>query len=192
MLWPQGDLALARAAAAAGIPFTLSTVSNYSLGEAEAARCSGRIWFQLYPVKDQKAIDRLVDRAQEAGCDTLVVTTDVPVLGAREWDQRNYRAPMQAEPVEHARRPRAPALAVAGDAAARRAAVREPDRVPAAGQRSRRWSACASWARRSTPRLCWEDMERMRARWPGKLVLKGILCVEDARARSTSVPTASC
>ena len=51
----------------------------------------GSLWFQLYPVKDPKAIDRLVDLAQESGCETLVVTTDVPVFGAREWDQRNYR-----------------------------------------------------------------------------------------------------
>ena len=49
-------------------------------------------WFQLYPLKDRRRSDRLVDRAQEAGCETLVVTMDVPVFGAREWDQRNYSA----------------------------------------------------------------------------------------------------
>ena len=55
-------------------------------------------WFQLYPLKDQKTSDRLIERAQAAGCDKLVVTVDVPALGAREWDQRNYSRPLKLSP----------------------------------------------------------------------------------------------
>ena len=94
LLWPQGDIALASAAADAGIPFTLSTASNCAVGRLAAA-VQGELWYQLYAYKDQSVVDRLIDRVAEAGCDVLVITADAPVLGAREWDQRNYRAPMK-------------------------------------------------------------------------------------------------
>ena len=97
MVWPQGDLALARAADAAGIAFTLSTVSNYDVF-ALNPQLQRPAWFQLYPLKDQKTSDRLIERAQAAGCDKLVVTVDVPALGAREWDQRNYSRPLKLSP----------------------------------------------------------------------------------------------
>ena len=95
-----------------------------------------RIWFQLYPFKDaegRRPPGRPRGSRRVAG--TLVVTTDVPMLGAREWDQRNYRAPMKLSLREHARRAGAPGLAAAGDDPARRAAVREPQGVPAARRR---------------------------------------------------------
>jgi (S)-mandelate dehydrogenase len=179
MLWPQGDLALARAAADAGIPFTLSTVSNYPLG-AMTAELPGRIWFQLYPFKDPAAVDRLVDRAGEAGCQVMVVTTDVPVLGAREWDQRNYRVPMQLS-----LRSKLDVLAHPGWL--RRVMI--PNGAPVFANLKEllppgAQSALAGVRFMGTQinaRLSWEDMERLRARWHGKLVLKGILCVEDAR-----------
>ena len=179
MLWPQGDLALARAAADAGIPFTLSTVSNYPLARM-TAEVPDRVWFQLYPFKDPGAVDLLIDRAQQAGCRTMVVTTDVPVLGAREWDQRNYRAPMKLSLLSML-----DALAHPGwlrrvmipNGAPQFENLREL--LPPGSQ-----SALAGVRFMGTQinaRLSWEDMERIRRRWPGKLVLKGILCVEDAR-----------
>ena len=179
MLWPQGDLALARAAADAGIPFTLSTVSNYSLA-GMTAEVPERIWFQLYPFKERGAVDHLVDRAAQAGCRTLVVTTDVPVLGAREWDQRNYRAPMLVS-----LRRKLDVLAHPGWL--RRVMI--PHGAPEFENLREllppgAHSALAGVRFMGTQinsRLAWEDMERIRARWPGKLVLKGILCVDDAR-----------
>jgi (S)-mandelate dehydrogenase len=179
MLWPQGDLALARAASDGGIPFTLSTVSNYSLPRM-TAELPERIWFQLYPFKDPAAVDHLVGRAEQAGCRTLVVTTDVPVLGAREWDQRNYRAPMQLS-----LRSKLDVLAHPGWL--RRVMI--PGGAPEfenlkellpPGARSA-LAGVRFMGTQINARLGWDDMARIRARWQGKLVLKGILCVEDAR-----------
>jgi (S)-mandelate dehydrogenase len=179
MLWPQGDLALARAASDAGIPFTLSTVSNYSLARM-TAELPERIWFQLYPFKDPAAVDHLVGRAEQAGCRTLVVTTDVPVLGAREWDQRNYRAPMQLS-----LRSKLDVLAHPGWLRRVMFPAGAPEfenlkeLLPPGAH-----SALAGVRFMGTQinaRLSWEDMARIRARWKGKLVLKGILCVDDAR-----------
>ena len=179
MLWPQGDLALARAASDVGIPFTLSTVSNYSLPRM-TAELPERIWFQLYPFKDPAAVDHLVGRAEQAGCRTLVVTTDVPVLGAREWDQRNYRAPMQLS-----LRSKLDVLAHPGWL--RRVMI--PGGAPEfenlkellpPGARSA-LAGVRFMGTQINARLGWDDMARIRARWQGKLVLKGILCVEDAR-----------
>ena len=179
LLWPQGDLALARAAASAGIPFTLSTVSNYSLAKMKD-EVDRPLWFQLYPVKDPKAIDRLVDLAQESGCEALVVTTDVPVFGAREWDQRNYSAPMQlrlSRKLDVLAHPR-----WLWKVMVPRGAPRFENLVEFLPQGSQSALVGARYmGTQINARLCWEDMERLRARWKGKLVLKGILCVEDAR-----------
>jgi (S)-mandelate dehydrogenase len=179
MLWPQGDLALARAAADAGIPFTLSTVSNYPLAKM-TAEVPHRIWFQLYPFKDVKAVDHLIDRAQEAGCHTMVVTTDVPVLGAREWDQRNYRAPMKlglASLLDVLTHPGWLWRVMIPGGAPQFENLR--DLLPPGAH-----SALAGVRFMGTQinsKLSWEDMERIRRRWQGKLVLKGILCVEDTQ-----------
>jgi len=179
MLWPQGDLMLARAAADAGIPFTLSTVSNFSLGKMTAEIPKG-IWFQLYPFKDPASVEKLVDRAAEAGVNTLVVTTDVPVLGAREWDQRNYRAPMKLG--------LASVLDVLGHPGWLKR-VMIPRGAPEFENLKEllppgAHSALAGVRFMGTQinsKLGWDDMEHIRRRWQGKLVLKGILCVEDAR-----------
>jgi len=179
MLWPQGDLMLARAAADAGIPFTLSTVSNFALKKMTAEVKQG-IWFQLYPFKDPGSVDLLVDRAAEAGVRTLVVTTDVPVLGAREWDQRNYRAPMKLS--------LASVLDVLGHPGWLKR-VMIPHGAPQFENLQELLPPGASSAlagvrfmgTQINSRLSWADMEHVRRRWQGKLVLKGILCVEDAR-----------
>jgi (S)-mandelate dehydrogenase len=179
MLWPQGDLALAKAAADAGIPFTLSTVSNYLLAKM-TAEVPERVWFQLYPFKDPKAVDHLVSRAQEAGCRTMVVTTDVPVLGAREWDQRNYREPMKLSlrsVLDVLAHPRWLRRVMIPQGAPQFENLKEL--LPPGAH-----SALAGVRFMGTQinaKLSWEDMERLRRRWQGKLVLKGILCVEDAR-----------
>ncbi len=184
LLWPQGDLALAKAAGDAGIPFTLSTVSNYRLAKM-ASEVPGPIWFQLYPVKDTSVIDQLVDHAQEAGCSVLVVTTDVPIFGAREWDQRNYRAPMKlsiASMLDVLAHPRWLWQVMVPRGAPRFENLTEflPPGAHSALVGARYMGT------QINARLDWSDMERLRRRWPGKLVLKGILCAEDAR-RSVEV-----
>jgi (S)-mandelate dehydrogenase len=184
LLWPQGDLALAKAAGDAGIPFTLSTVSNYRLAKL-VTEAPGPVWFQLYPVKDTNVIDQLVDRAQEAGCSVLVVTTDVPIFGAREWDQRNYRAPMKlslASMLEVLTHPRWLWQVMMPRGAPTFENLTEflPPGTHSALVGARYMGT------QINARLDWSDMERLRRRWQGKLVLKGILCVEDAR-RSVEV-----
>jgi (S)-mandelate dehydrogenase len=179
MLWPQGDRALGRAAADAGIPFTLSTVSNYPLAKL-TEEIRDRTWFQLYPFKDQNFIDRLVDLAAGAGCRTLVVTTDVPVLGAREWDQRNYRAPMKldfANLLDVLKHPGWLRRVMIPSGAPKFENLRDflPPGVDSA------LAGVRFMGTQLNPKLSWQDLEHVRRRWPGKLVLKGILCVEDAK-----------
>ena len=179
MLWPQGDLALARAAAAAGIPFTLSTVSNYDVVQM-GRELPGSTWFQLYPVKDQKTADRLVERAAEGGVRTLMVTTDTPVLGAREWDRRNYREPMKlsvSSILDVLAHPRWIRQVMIPKGAPQFANLTEflPPHARSALQGVRFMGT------QINPQLNWSDMERLRQRWKGRLILKGILCVEDAK-----------
>ena len=179
MVWPQGDLALARAADAAGIAFTLSTVSNYDVF-ALNPQLQRPAWFQLYPLKDQKTSDRLIERAQAAGCDKLVVTVDVPALGAREWDQRNYSRPLKLSPssmLDVLLHPRWLWQVMLPQGAPEFANLTEflPEGARSALQGVRFMGT------QINPQLSWADIERMRSRWQGKLVLKGILCVEDAK-----------
>jgi (S)-mandelate dehydrogenase len=179
MLWPLGDLALAKAAAAAGIPFTLSTVSNYDVVQM-GRELPGKIWFQLYPVKDQKTADRLVERAAEAGVRTLMVTTDTPVLGAREWDRRNYRQPMKLSAssiLDVLAHPRWIREVMLPKGAPQFANLTEflPPHARSALQGVRFMGT------QINPQLNWSDMDRLRQRWKGRLILKGVLCVEDAK-----------
>jgi (S)-mandelate dehydrogenase len=179
LCWKQGDIALARAAAAAGIPFTLSTASNCAIGRlAAAVPCN--LWYQLYAYKDQQVVDRLIDRVGEAGCEVLVITADAPVLGAREWDQRNYSAPMKLSLANKLDVLRHPGWL---------ARIMFPSGAPTfenlteflpPGKYSALIGAKYSFSQINS-RLSWHDVERIRGRWPGKLVVKGLLCVEDAR-----------
>ena len=179
LLWPQGDIALAKAAAAAGIPFTLSTASNCAVGRL-AATVQGNHWYQLYAYKDPSVVDRLVDRVAEAGCEVLVITADAPVLGAREWDQRNYRAPMQlslASKLDVLFHPRwlSQVMLPSGAPTFENLVEFLPP-----GQYSALIGAKYSFSQINS-RLSWRDVERIRERWSGKLVVKGLLCVEDAQ-----------
>ena len=179
LCWKQGDIALARAAAAAGIPFTLSTASNCAVGRLAAA-VQGNLWYQLYAYKDQSVVDRLIERVGDAGCEVLVVTADAPVLGAREWDQRNYSAPMKLSLASQFDVLRHPGWL---------ARIMFPSGAPTfenlteflpPGKYSALIGAKYSFSQINS-RLSWHDIERIRKRWPGKLVVKGLLCIEDAR-----------
>lgn len=87
--WPGADLAIARAAAHYGVPFTLSTTATASIEAVAEANGDGRRWFQLYVLYDQGFTDKLVERAWAAGYEALVVTVDLPVGGKRERDSYN-------------------------------------------------------------------------------------------------------
>jgi (S)-mandelate dehydrogenase len=177
--WPAGDTALARAAAAEGVPFTLSTVSNLRL-ERLAAQSIGRRWMQLYLFEDPAITLDILDRARRAGFEALVFTSDANIPGNREWDRRNYRAPGRLRPSrwgEVALHPRW-ALGMLG-------AGRLPrfeniaDYLPT---EARSASAGATvFPRLMRGSLSWDDVHWLRERWEGTLIIKGIMSADDAR-----------
>jgi L-lactate dehydrogenase (cytochrome) len=169
----EGERAGATAAGAAGIPFSLSTLGTASIEEVAAANPAGRNWFQLYMWKDRDRSLELVQRAADAGFDTLLVTVDVPVSGARLRDRRNgMTIPPRLK------------LGTALDA------IRRPgwwfDFVttePLAFASFDRWEGTVAELLDTMfdPTLDDEDLVWVRERWPGKLVVKGIQTLEDAR-----------
>lgn len=178
LLWRNGDQALARAAAEAGIRFTLSTVSNHDV-RSLAAELPGSVWFQLYPLRDRALVDHLIDRAEAAGCRTLVLTSDAPVMGAREWDRRNYRAAYELawrsrlDALLHGRWFRQVMLPHGAPQFANIAEFLEPD------QRSALMGV-RFFGAQVNPLVNWSDIESLRRRWRGTLVVKGILHRDDA------------
>ncbi|MFF2147240.1 alpha-hydroxy acid oxidase [Kitasatospora sp. NPDC058190] len=158
LLHPEGELATARAARRAGVPFTIGTLSSYPLEEVAAE--AGRSWFQLYWLRDEARLFDLVARAEDAGCEALMLTVDVPWMGRRLRDIRN-RFSLPAD-VTAANLP-------AGGASEAHTARRGASAV----------AAHTSVA--MTEALTWEHVERLRARTRLPLILKGILDPEDAR-----------
>lgn len=175
LFWPQGDLALARAAQHSGIPFTLSTASSLPL-EHIAQHASARLWFQLYVIERTLA-DSLVERAKRAGYECLVVTTDVVVNGKRERDLRNHFAlPVRWRPglvwdgMRHpgwAWRYLRHGLPVLGNF-----------NTPEAQTKAAR---AALLSRSMDAGFDWAALERLRQQWPGRMLVKGVLHPEDIR-----------
>jgi L-lactate dehydrogenase (cytochrome) len=169
----EGERAGAAAAGGAGIPFSLSTLGTASIEEVAAANPGGRNWFQLYMWKDRDRSLELVRRAAAAGFDTLLVTVDVPVSGARLRDRRNgLMIPPRLK------------LSTVVDA------VRRPgwwfDFVttePLAFATFDRWPGTVAELLDTMfdPTVGDEDLVWVKERWSGKLVVKGIQTLEDAR-----------
>lgn len=185
LLAHEGDLALAQAARDAGIPMCQSMVSTVSLERVAATGV--RHWMQIYPFKDRANLAGVVRRAEAAGSEAIVVTTDVPVLGNREWDRRNYRAPMQlslANLVDVAMHPR-----WLGDVLVPHGMPRFRnlgDMLPP-GQDDAR-NAATFLSKQMDPSLNWQDVQWLRDLWPRKLIIKGIVRPDDAlRARALGV-----
>jgi (S)-mandelate dehydrogenase len=178
MAWPRGDIALARAAAAAGVPFTLSTMSNARL-EDVAEQAGGRLWFQLYVMRDFRVSIDLAGRAERAGYEALVLTSDANVFGHREWDRRNYRAPAKLtvrnmlDAVLHARWFVGVLLRRGIPVFENVAAYLPPEARSATG-------GVTVIPAMFAPTVSWDDLARLRDLWPRKLVVKGVLRVEDA------------
>jgi L-lactate dehydrogenase (cytochrome) len=174
----DGEILACRAAQAAGIPFTLSTMSICSI--EDVAEAVGRpFWFQLYVMRDRGFIKALIERAAAAKCSALVLTVDLQVLGQRHCDIRNgMTVPPEiklSNLIDIATKP-AWAFSILkgkrktfGNLAGH---VRGMENVTSLAQ----WTAS-----QFDPTLNWKDVEWVRSLWPGKLILKGILDVEDAR-----------
>ncbi|QNP47958.1 alpha-hydroxy acid oxidase [Diaphorobacter aerolatus] len=174
----DGEIHAARAAEKFGIPFTLSTMSICSI-EDIAENTSAPFWFQLYMMRDRESMARMIDRARAAKCSALVLTLDLQVIGQRHKDIRNGLTapprPTVANIINLMTKPRW-CLAMAGTQ--RRTFRNLVGHVKGVSD----MSSLAAWTNEQfDPRLSWTDVAWVRQQWEGKLILKGIMDVEDAR-----------
>jgi len=177
----DGEILACRAAQAAGIPFTLSTMSICSI-EDVAAAVGKPFWFQLYVMKDRGFVEALIERAAAAKCSALVLTVDLQVLGQRHCDIRNgMTVPPQIKLgnlVDIAMKP-AWALSIL------RGKRKTFGNLAGHVKGMENVNSLAQWtSNQFDPALSWKDVEWVRSVWPGKLILKGILDVEDAKTAS--------
>jgi isopentenyl diphosphate isomerase/L-lactate dehydrogenase-like FMN-dependent dehydrogenase len=184
LMWFRGDLALARAAAAAGVPFTISSASTMDLEQIAVA--GGRLWFQLYLWEDRALSYAVVDRARDVGCEALFVTLDMPVPPNREYIHRNgFGTPFKLnarntlDVLTHARW----LAGVMGRymlSGGIPTQANLPDKL-----RAKVTKGAPPGALFKQDDLDWDGVSELRDRWPGKLVLKGILHPDDAERALT-------
>ena len=173
----DGEIKAARAAEAFGVPFTLSTMSICSIEDVAAATQSP-FWFQLYVMRDEEFVDNIIARAKAAGCDALVLTLDLQILGQRHKDLKNgLSAPPKLTPktiADLATRWRW-GLEMLGT---HRRTFRN---IVGHAKSVKNMNSLSSWtAEQFDPRLNWDKVKMLRDKWGGTLILKGILDVEDA------------
>jgi len=173
MMQAEGERAGASAAGAAGIPFTLSTMGTTTIEDVAAANPSGRNWFQLYLWNDRDRSMDLVDRAARAGYDTLLVTVDVPVAGARLRDTRNGMT------IPPTLTPRTVLDALPRPAWWWNFLTTEP--LAFASLSSWSGSVAELIDTMFDPTVTYDDLAWIRRHWTGKLVVKGVQSVADAR-----------
>jgi len=174
----DGEILAARAAERFGIPFTLSTMSICSI-EDVAAHTKAPFWFQLYVMRDRDFIERLIARAQAAGCGALVLTLDLQILGQRHKDLKNgLSAPPKLTLPNLLNLATKPRWCLGMLGTQRRGFGNIVGHVRGVAD----MSSLGAWtAQQFDPRLNWNDVEWIKKRWGGKLILKGIQDVEDAR-----------
>jgi len=180
----DGEILAARAAKDFGIPFTLSTMSICSIEDVAEQTDNHPFWFQLYVMKDRDFIERLIDRAKQANCSALVLTLDLQILGQRHKDLRNgLSAPPKltiANMINIASKPRW-ALGMLGTKR------RQFGNIVGHVKGVTDMSKLSEWtASQFDPKLNWDDVQWIKKRWGGKLILKGIMDVEDARMAADS------
>ena len=175
----DGEILGAQAAKKFGIPFTLSTMSICSIEDIAEATGGHPFWFQLYMMKDRDFIARLIDRAKAANCSALVITLDLQILGQRHKDLKNgLSAPPKmtlANLINIASKPRW-ALGMLGTPR------RQFGNIVGHVKGVENMGSLSEWtAKQFDPALNWGDVEWIKNRWGGKIILKGIQDVEDAR-----------
>ena len=174
----DGEIKAARAAEKAGVPFCLSTMSICSI-EDVAEHTTKPFWFQVYTLKDNDFMGRLMERARAAGCETIVITVDLQILGQRHKDVKNgLSAPPKLTPASVANMMTKVPWGLEmlgtkrrffGNIVGHAKGVTDP-------------SSLSSWtAEAFDPSLNWDRIKELRDMWGGKVVLKGILDVEDAK-----------
>jgi L-lactate dehydrogenase (cytochrome) len=172
----DGEILAAKAAQRFGIPFTLSTMSICSI-EDIAANTTAPFWFQLYVMRDRAFIERLIDRAKAARCGALVLTLDLQILGQRHKDLKNGLSapPKLANMINLASKPRW-CLGMLGTSR------RQFGNIVGHVKGVENMGSLSEWtAKQFDPALNWGDVEWIKKRWGGKLILKGIQDVDDAK-----------
>jgi L-lactate dehydrogenase (cytochrome) len=175
----DGEILAARAAKAFGVPFTLSTMSICSIEDVAKGTDNHPFWFQLYVMRDRDFIERLIDRAKAANCSALVLTLDLQILGQRHKDLKNGLSapPKLTLPniINIATKPRW-ALGMLGTPR------RQFGNIVGHVKGVSNMGSLSAWtAQQFDPRLNWGDVEWIKKRWGGKLILKGIMDEVDAR-----------
>jgi L-lactate dehydrogenase (cytochrome) len=183
MMYGDGEILACRAAQAAGIPYTLSTMSINSI-EDVASAVDKPFWFQLYVMRDRGFIRELIQRAAAAKCSALMLTVDLQVLGQRHCDVRNgLTVPPEIKIrnlIDIATKP-AWALSIL------RSKRKTFGNLAGHVKGMENINSLAQWtASQFDPTLSWKDVEWVKSLWPGKLILKGILDVDDAKIAVTT------
>ena len=175
--WRGGDLAIARAAVAAGIPYTLSSAATASI-EQVARAAPGRLWFQAYILRNKPFLQGLIERARAADYEALVITVDLPVGGKRERDFRNdFSVPFRFTPrnlLDFARHP-----GWLSDIIRYGMPVME-NMVGLEAQATHATAIASSVGRGYDPSFNWDSLQQIRDNWPRKLIVKGIVGPDDA------------
>jgi len=178
----RGEVQAAKAAAAAGVPFTLSTLSACSIDEVAAAERG--FWFQLYIVKDRGFVSDVIKRAKAAGCGALVLTVDLAVPGTRYRDYRAGLSGSMRSPVSRMsqvlRRPD-----WAWDVAVRGRPLTMGNLEPLLGSGAALSDLMGWVAGNFDASVTWKDVEWVRSQWDGPLIIKGVLDPDDARQAVT-------
>jgi L-lactate dehydrogenase (cytochrome) len=184
----DGEMLAAQAAEAFGVPFTLSTMSICSI-EDVASVTKKPFWFQLYVMKDREFVKNLITRAKAAGCSALVLTLDLQILGQRHKDLRNgLSAPPKFTPKHIWQMATRPGWCM-GMMGTQRRTFRN---IAGHAKNVTDLSSLSSWtAEQFDPQLNWNDVAWIKEQWGGKLILKGILDVEDAKMAAKSGADAS-
>jgi L-lactate dehydrogenase (cytochrome) len=183
MMHGDGEIMACRAAQAAGIPYTLSTMSINSI-EDVAAAVDKPFWFQLYVMRDRGFIRELIQRAAAAKCSALMLTVDLQVLGQRHADVRNgLTVPPEIKLKNIIDIATKPAWAFSILRGKRKTFGNLAGHVKG----MENINSLAAWtASQFDPTLSWKDVEWIKSLWPGKLILKGILDVDDAKIAVTT------
>lgn len=174
----DGEILAARAAAKAGVPFTLSTMSICSI-EDIAEHTNAPFWFQLYVMRDQEFSNGMIDRAKAAGCSALVLTLDLQILGQRHKDIKNHLGTKPWSTPGNALNLLTKLPWLAGMARTKR---RTFGNIVGHAKGVDDVSSLSEWTHNQfDPALDWDAVKRIKDRWGGKLILKGILDPEDAK-----------
>ena len=180
--WPGADVAIAQAAAAMGVPYSLSSSATTSI-EAVAREAPGRLWFQAYVLRDRAYFEDMIRRAEVCGYEALMITVDLPVGGKRERDFRNhFSIPFRFTPknvFDFALHPRwalrvarygMPQMETLAGLAKQKGSSAKPSASAIASSVGRNYDASFDWTR----------LAQVRDRWPRKLIVKGVAHPDDA------------